>query len=108
MSVPAPSAQRAHEPVLALFKQRRRTPWQALADEIQEAIASVRERGWCAAAWQPEVVALSAPLACSPMPLVVNVSVSTSEPLIRVARDLAPKLLDMALRIDRQILAGST
>ena len=63
----APEANR--RALLALFKQRRRTPWQALADEIQEAIASVRERGWCAAAWQPEVVALSAPLACSPMPL---------------------------------------
>lgn len=90
--------------LLALFKQRKRGQWQALADEIAGAIASVRQHGYCAAAWQPEVVALSAPLACSPTPLVVNISVSTAEPIGHVVRDLAPKLLEMASRIDRSLL----
>jgi DNA-binding IclR family transcriptional regulator len=93
--------------LLALFKQRRRAQWPVLAGEIAEAIESVKVRGWCAAAWQPEVVAVSAPLACSPTSLILNISVSTVEPLPRVARELAPTLVDMVSRIERAILAGA-
>jgi DNA-binding IclR family transcriptional regulator len=99
----APEARR--RALLAVFKQRRRAQWPALAEEIAEAIESVEARGWCAAAWQPEVVAVSAPLAHGCVPLVVNISVSTVDPLPRVSRELAPILLDMASRIERAILA---
>jgi hypothetical protein len=37
------------------------------------------------------------------MPLVVNVSVSTGEPLARVVRELAPVLMQLAGRIGRQL-----
>lgn len=92
--------------LLALFKRRRRAQWPALAEEIRLAIASVAAKGYCAAAWQPEVVALAAPLHGGNMPLVVNVSVSTTEPMQRAVRELAPTLLAMAARIDQALLAA--
>jgi DNA-binding IclR family transcriptional regulator len=95
----APDARR--KALLALFRRRRGSQWLPLAEEIRRAIASVDRLGYCAAAWQPEVVAIAAPLRCGSMPLVVNVSVSTTEPLQQVVRELAPTLLAMAERIDK-------
>lgn len=34
----------------------------ALEREIRDAVAHVARHGWCAASWQPEVVAMSTPL----------------------------------------------
>ena len=42
--------------LLAVFR-RRRTQWDAVRKAIEEAQASVKARGYCSAAWQPEVVA---------------------------------------------------
>jgi DNA-binding IclR family transcriptional regulator len=100
----APPARR--KALLALFKRRRGAQWPALAEEIQQAIAGVDNLGYCAAAWQPEVVAVAAPLRCVAFPLVVNVSVSTTEPLPRAVRELAPKLLAMVDRIERALRAA--
>jgi len=97
----APEAKR--RALLALFRRRRGWQWTALAQEIQRAIAQVHAEGWCAAAWQPEVVALATPLRCSSMPLVLNLSVSTMEALERTARQLAPTLLATARKIDEAL-----
>jgi len=88
------------KPLLALFKRRRGAHWPALARELQDAIRHVADHGYCAAAWQPEVVALAAPLRHSPTPLVLNVSMSTGEPLQRMEKELAPVLLGALARID--------
>ncbi len=101
----APAARR--KALLALFKRRRAAHWPELAEQIRLAIASVASDGYCAAAWQPEVVAVAAPLHCASVPLVVNVSVSTTEPFQRAVRELAPTLLAMAERIDQALLTSS-
>jgi DNA-binding IclR family transcriptional regulator len=86
--------------LMAQFQRRRGEQWPKLVEEIRRAIAQVHAQGYCAASWQPEVVALAAPLQFSSLPLVLNVSTSTSEPFAHVVRELAPVLLDTLARID--------
>jgi DNA-binding IclR family transcriptional regulator len=93
----APEVRR--QELLSVFKMRRGTQWPALAREIRAAMTQVAENGYCAASWQSEVVALSAPLPFTSMPLVLNVSVSTSEPIEQIEEELAPILLQMVSRI---------
>ncbi|MFL6692709.1 MAG: IclR family transcriptional regulator [Ramlibacter sp.] len=89
--------------LLATFKRKRPSQWRTLAEEIRASIAHVAARGYCGAAWQPEVVAFAAPLRFSTMPLVLNVSTSTSEPLRHVERELAPILLETVGKIDAEL-----
>lgn len=97
--------------LLSWFKRRRGPQWPALAEEIGDAIAQVHTEGYCAASWQPEVVALAAPLRFSTMPLVLNVSTSTGEALERVEKELAPILLatlaDIEQALRRSTIPGS-
>jgi len=68
--------------------------WPALRRETESAVAHVRRHGWCAASWQPEVVAISTPLALDHYPVhVLNVSLSTRAAAGDVARELAPRLM---------------
>lgn len=96
-------AQRAE--LATVFKRRRQRPWETLRVEIDVAIRQVLMEGWCAASWQPEVVAVAAPLITPDAVYSLNVSVSTTEPTEPVARRLAPKLLtlrdDIALALAR-------
>ena len=78
----------------------RSTQWPALRREIEAAVAHVRQHGWCAASWQPEVVAISAPLALEHYPVhVLNVSLSTRASVAEVAAELAPRLMQLAAGI---------
>lgn len=74
--------------------------WPALQADIEAAVAHVGRHGWCAASWQPEVVALSTPLVLEHYPVhVLNVSLSTRASVRDVARDLAPRLMRLAAGI---------
>lgn len=94
----APDGERKR--LLGLFRKRRGA---ALAEEIRLAIEQVQQRGWCAAAWQAEVVAVAAPLRAAGTPLVLNLSTSSSEPVDLVARELAPVLLALGGRITQAL-----
>jgi len=98
----ASAAEDERESLMGLFARRRRGQWAALKSEIDLAVRQVRDEGWCAAAWQPEVVAVAAPVVTRDAILVLNLSLSTTDPLATVARRLAPKLL--ALR-DETLMA---
>ena len=74
----APAAQR--QALMKLFRKRRGARWPDLAMEIEDATRTVQETGWCAAAWQPEVVAISTPLQIGPAIYCLNVSVSSDDP----------------------------
>lgn len=88
----------------ALFKGRRGTQWTALQAEIDAAIASVATQGYCVATWQPEVVALAAPLRVGEaLAYVLNVSVSTADAPHAVAAELAEPLLALAREIEQAI-----
>lgn len=91
------------KPLLETFKQRRGRHWPALARDISVAGNSVRTRGYCAAAWQPEVVAVATPLRIGHDIYVLNLSTSTNEPLASTARILADPLLALAAEIREDI-----
>jgi DNA-binding IclR family transcriptional regulator len=81
--------------LFSLFRKRRAGQWPALAREIELAVESVHERGFCAASWQAEVVALAAPLPTPEACYSLNVSVSTAESIDEVVRALAAPLLEL-------------
>ncbi|VTU29233.1 Pca regulon regulatory protein [Variovorax sp. PBS-H4] len=87
--------------LLALFRKRRKGQWPTLAEEIELAMQSVRQRGYCAAAWQPEVVALAVPLRWEGQPrYALNLSVSTAETVHSVEQELSGALLALAADIE--------
>ena len=94
----------------ALFGEfaARRQEWPALRQEIDSAIVSVRERGWCAASWQAEVVAVSTPLVEEGgRRYVLNASVSTNGTLADVAAELSEPLLALAAGIVAMLRQGA-
>jgi DNA-binding IclR family transcriptional regulator len=106
----AVAPEREREELMRLFRQRRKSQWPALEDEVGRAMDCVRSRGYCAASWQPEVVAIATPVPTQDAIFVLNLSLSTTEDCDAVAERLAPKLLalrgDMLAGLDR--LAGES
>lgn len=88
----SPEKKRALESV---FAQRNGRSWPSISAAIEAAAKSVRQRGYCSASWQPEVVALSTPLNGPDGTYVLNVSMSTQDSLASVEHRLAPKLLSL-------------
>ena len=90
----------------AIFKRRRQRSWNVLSAEIDAALASIELSGFCAASWQPEVIAVAVPLVTSNLAYAVNVSVLTADPFDAVVRRLAPKLLtlrdDIRISLERE------
>ena len=78
--------------LMRIFQERRGRAWAGIARAIDEARTSVQRDGFCAASWQPEVVALAAPLWVDDVVHVVNVSLSSAEPMAQVVEQLAPCL----------------
>lgn len=97
----APEARR--QALLEAFKQRRSVGWRNLARGIEQARRDIKSRGFCAASWQPEVVALAAPLEVEGAVYVLNLSLSTQESLESVAARLSPTLLRLSADIQRSI-----
>lgn len=95
--------------LLAEFKARRGAQWPVLSEQIAQAIDSVHAHGFCAASWQPEVVALAAPIRApgQPHPYVLNLSVSTDEKLKAVVRELSGPLLALVADIEHAIEVDS-
>ncbi|MDO8373138.1 MAG: helix-turn-helix domain-containing protein [Polaromonas sp.] len=79
--------------LLTHFRQARREKWPDLSSEISLAISSVAKHDFCAASWQPEVVAVATPLVFQGSLYSLNVSLSTAERFDEVVAELAPKLL---------------
>jgi DNA-binding IclR family transcriptional regulator len=101
----APKAER--EALMRVFRQRRRTHWIELRKAIEEGIAGVRQHGYCMASWQPEVVALAAPIAIEgDQVLVLNMSMTTAESPALVERRLKGALIELAENIRKAIQIG--
>jgi DNA-binding IclR family transcriptional regulator len=101
----APEGQR--KALFAHFRRTRRAHWAELEPALTAAIRDVEEKGFCAAAWQHEVVALATPLLFKGSRYALNVSLSTAEPLVAVVRELAPTLLDLRARIQHEFDAAT-
>ena len=97
----APAADR--KALLAHFKRVRGAQWKTLGPELTAALDSVAGKGWCAASWQPEVVAVAAPLLVDGTPYALNVSVSTAENADQAARELAAELLRLRQAIEHAL-----
>ncbi|WP_427912910.1 IclR family transcriptional regulator [Ramlibacter sp. MMS24-I3-19] len=100
----APAASR--KALLAHFRQVRRAQWRALGPELAAAIESVAVHGWCAAAWQPEVVAVATPLDIDGALYALNVSVSTADDVQQTASELSGLLLALKANIEKLVSTG--
>ena len=90
--------------LLALFRARRTQGWSALLREITSAIEDVRQRGYCWACWQPEVVAIATPIVVADWPIhVLNMSVSGNMAPKEFVASFHKQLLDLANRIRQAI-----
>lgn len=87
--------------LLALFAKRRSpAAWELIEPEINAAIHDVQTHGYCAAAWQPEVVALAVPLHVPGLPVhVLNMSVTGPASVSDVRARLSAPLLKLAGKI---------
>lgn len=91
----------ARTAVLDRVQTRRKQDWPALSRELQDAIASVLTNGFCWAAWQPQVVALAAPVKFRDRPLhVVNMSIMGDTDPQEVVERLRGPLLQLAQRLE--------
>jgi DNA-binding IclR family transcriptional regulator len=88
------------------LRAKRGARWRSLEREIAAAAASVQSHGYCAAAWQPQVVALAAPIVTGGRPIhVLNVSVTTRAALAAAVRSLEQPLLTLATQLRQAIAA---
>lgn len=83
------------------FKSRRcDARWKVLETDIVDACESVRLRGYCAASWQAEVVAISTPLGIrNYQDHILNISLSTPQSIEAVVAQYAGPLLGLADKI---------
>lgn len=85
------------------FQRRSGENWRLVSGEINAAIKQVQAIGYCAASWQPEVVALATPIVTAEGTYVLNVSVSTEEPLSRMVRVLCEPLMALSAEIQSSL-----
>ena len=74
-----------------------------LEQQIERAIQDVERLGYCAASWQPSVVAVSTPLQLDQGTYALNVSLSTDQNADEVVRRLAQPLLQLRSEIEAEI-----
>ena len=86
-----------------VFKARRGRQWSVLLAEIEQSIRQVHGSGFCAASWQPEVVALATPLQVADSCYSLNVSVSTVESMNAVVEELRDSLLELRASVRKAI-----
>lgn len=100
----AVAAEAQRQALFAQFKARRSVGWGALEREINEAIQSCHLHGYCVASWQPEVVALAAPIVVKDHPIyVLNLSVTTQASIDVAANELCTPLLNLAAQVREKI-----
>lgn len=104
----AAAPEQARAGLMAHFRARRGADWQRLEREVEAARESVRRQGYCAASWQPQVVALAAPLILPGRAIhVLNLSLTTELPLPAAAKELEGPLLELARRISEALASQS-
>ncbi len=78
----------------AHLKVRHPRDWSILRQQINASIEEVNDHGWCAASWQPQVVALATPIELESQPVhVLNMSVHTKDSQKDVTQRLSTELM---------------
>ena len=92
------------EPLYRGFRNKHPRQWKTLERELGQAISDVHSKGYCAASWLPNVVAVACPLVFAGGPAyALNASVTTEEPFDAVASMLVKPLLGLAAGIRAEI-----
>jgi DNA-binding IclR family transcriptional regulator len=101
-------AKKEFDAMLAALRGNGRTQWPALAKAIRLAVAAVKARGYCVAAWQPGVIAIAAPLRLPREPgYALNISIAGQQMTEReIGTELAPLLLKLVAQIQARLQAG--
>ena len=86
--------------LLAHFRGTRKGQWRQMGAAVRQSIEDVQARGWCAASWQPEVVAVATPLQFQGAVYALNMSVTTAAALDPEAQRLALLLLQLKLELE--------
>lgn len=90
--------------LLLPIRRRRGPAWAPLEQEILQAIESVRQNGYCFAAWQAEVVAVATPVAVAGHPVyVLNMSVTSDVAAASVVAQLSSPLMSLAASLREAI-----
>ena len=90
--------------LMAHIRERRPKEWPRLRKEILQACEDVTDRGYCAASWQPEVIAIATPLLMDGHPVhVINLSLTSTRPLAEVAEQWAPSLMQIAADVREKL-----
>ncbi|AGW92602.1 MULTISPECIES: IclR family transcriptional regulator [Cupriavidus] len=83
--------------LVAFASKSQRGAWHGLHKEIEAAVLSVHDKGYCVACWQPQVVAMATPMRFDGYGVhVLNVSVSTQQDAQTVEAALARPLMELA------------
>lgn len=85
--------------LMKIFRDRRGQAWGDMERAIKEAFSDLRRHGFCSASWQPEVVAIAAPLIVDGAIYIFNLSLSTDEPQKEIALQFGPCLLDLIAEV---------
>jgi DNA-binding IclR family transcriptional regulator len=94
--------------LLEQLQQRRAGNWNRLRKELDAAKVSVDTKGYCAASWQPEVVAIAAPLLLPERPIyVLNISVRTTSGIPATEKQLSGPLLALCEEAKSALLGAN-
>lgn len=100
------TSEKRREEFIENLRARSAAKFKALERQIRDAVRSVYEQAYCAASWQPEVVALATPLVLPDKPIyVINISLSTRKPISDVATQLCVPLLKLRDKIAESVAA---
>ena len=97
----APESRR--KALLAHFRRVRPTQWKSLGPEIAAALRCMDDVGYCAASWQPEVVAVATSLIVHGSHYALNVSVSTQASMQETVEHLGPTLVALKAKLEREV-----
>jgi len=88
------------------FSRRSAAATRALVAEVHKSIRAVRRDGYCAASWQPGVLAVTTPIVVKSMPVyAINMSLQDIEPSDDLAKEIGGYLMAFAARC-REALSG--
>lgn len=86
--------------LMAHFRAARKAQWRQLGPALRQSTADVASQGWCAASWQPEVVAVATPLQFQGAVYALNMSLTTPGALDQEAGRLARLLMRLKREVE--------
>ena len=90
--------------LLEHFSKSRKKIWPQLKTEIEDAENQIKKLGFCLASWQPEVLALATPIEIGPQIYALNISVTSSENVFNLTKELAPVLMELREKMQKDLI----